>query len=115
MTPRQRVIDALSFKEPDRVPIDLGTTVTCIEIEAYRELKKEFGKDMVFWSGAVDTQKTLSFGKPEEVAAEVREAMALLAPCDGYVFTQVHNIQIETPPENILAMFEAAETFGRYT
>jgi hypothetical protein len=36
MTPRQRVIDALSFKEPDRVPIDMGTTVTCIEIEAYR-------------------------------------------------------------------------------
>ncbi len=77
-------------------------------------LKKEFGKDMVFWGGAVDTQKTLPFGKPEQVAAEVREAMELLAPGGGYVFTQVHNIQMGTPPENILAMFEAAQKFGSY-
>ena len=42
------------------------------------------------------------------------EAMELLAPGGGYVFTQVHNIQMGTPPENILAMFDAAQKFGRY-
>lgn len=77
-------------------------------------LKKEFGKDMVFWGGAVDTQKTLPFGKPEQVAEEVREAIELLAPGGGYVFTQVHNIQMNTPPENILAMFDTAQECGKY-
>jgi uroporphyrinogen decarboxylase len=44
---------------------------------------------------------------PKNVEREVEEKMAILKPGGGFVFTQVHNIVQETPPENILAMFEA--------
>jgi len=72
-------------------------------------LKKEFGKDIVFWGGGVDTQRTLPFGTPGEVYREVRENIEILAPGGGYVFNTVHNIQSNVPVENILAMFRALD------
>ena len=70
-------------------------------------LKKEFGKDLVFWGGGVDTQKTLPFGTPEEVYREVRERIDIFNDGGGYVFNPIHNIQSNVPVENILAMFRA--------
>ena len=72
-----------------------------------RTLKQEFGKDLVFWGGGVDTQKTIAFGTPDEVYREVRERIEIFAPGGGFVFNSVHNIQGNTPTENILAMFRA--------
>jgi len=72
------------------------------------ELKRQFGRQLVFWGGSLDCQKTLPYGTPEEVAAEVRRHVELLAPGGGYVFASVHNIQAGVPPENIEAMFDAA-------
>ena len=72
-----------------------------------RELKKEFGKDIVFWGGGVDTQKTLPYGTPEEVYREVREMVDILGPGGGFVFNTVHNIQGNVPVENVEAMFRA--------
>ncbi len=77
-------------------------------------LKREFGKDIVFWGGGCDTQHVLPFGTPQEVDAEVKGRIADLAPGGGFVFCQVHNIQANTPPENIVAMYEAAARYGRY-
>lgn len=70
-------------------------------------LKKEFGKDLVFWGGGVDTQKTLPFGTSEEVYREVRERMDIFSDGGGFVFNAIHNIQSNVPVENILAMFRA--------
>lgn len=70
-------------------------------------LKREFGKDLVFW-GAIDSQVVLPYGRPEEVRAEVARRIRDLAPGGGYVLSAVHNIQFDVPPENIVAMFEAA-------
>ena len=70
-------------------------------------LKKEFGNDMVFWGGGVDTQKTLPFGTPEEVYREVRRNIDIFSPGGGFVFNSVHNIQSNVPVKNILAMFRA--------
>ncbi len=70
-------------------------------------LKKEFGKDLVFWGGGVDTQKTLPFGTPEEVYREVRERIEIFSKGSGFVFNSIHNIQSNVPLENILAMFNA--------
>ena len=67
-------------------------------------LKRDFGRDIVFWGGGVDTQKVLSRGTPDEVRAEVRRRIADLAPGGGFVFATVHNIQPDVPAENILAM-----------
>ena len=71
-------------------------------------LKREFGRDVTFWGGACDTQHVLSRGTPGEVRDHVRRNVDILAPGGGYVFNQVHNILAEVPPENILAMYEAA-------
>jgi hypothetical protein len=70
-------------------------------------LKKEFGKDLVFWGGGVDTQQTLAFGKPEEVYNEVRQRIDIFNQDGGFVFDAIHNIQATTPLENMLAMFKA--------
>ena len=72
-----------------------------------RELKRLYGKDLTFW-GAIDTQKVLPFGTPDDVRAEVARRIEDLADGGGYVLGSVHIIQAEVPPENILAMVEAA-------
>jgi hypothetical protein len=77
-------------------------------------LKERFGGSVVFWGGGVDTQRTLPFASPEEVAAEVRERIRILAPGGGFVFNPIHNIQQGTPPENIAAAYEAARAAGVY-
>jgi uroporphyrinogen decarboxylase len=70
-------------------------------------LKRDFGKDIVFWGGGCDTQRILPFGTAEEVAEHVRKEVEILAPGGGFVFQQVHNIQSNVPAENVVAMYEA--------
>ena len=79
-----------------------------------RALKERFGGKIVFWGGGVDTQRTLPFGTPEEVAREVRERIRVFAPGGGYVFNPIHNIQQGTPSANIVAAYEAAREAGVY-
>jgi len=74
------------------------------------ELKREFGRDLTFWGGGCDTQYVLSRGTPEDVRREVKRRLADFSPGGGFVFTQVHNIQPEVPPENVVAMLEAAHS-----
>jgi uroporphyrinogen decarboxylase len=78
------------------------------------ELKREFGKDMTFWGGGVDTQRVLGNGTPEEVRADTRKRIEDLAPGGGFVFATVHNIQGNVPPENIMAMWETLQEYGIY-
>jgi len=72
-----------------------------------RMLKERFGDRITFWGGGIDTQRTLPFGTPEEIRAEVKQRMALFSPGGGFVFNTVHNIQAGVPTENLLALFEA--------
>ena len=72
-----------------------------------RRLKQEFGGQLVFWGGGVDTQRTLPFGKPDEVYREVRERIEIFNTGGGFVFNPVHNVQAQTPVENLEAMFRA--------
>jgi uroporphyrinogen decarboxylase len=78
-----------------------------------KHLKAEFGNRVTFW-GAIDTQHVLPYGTANDVRQEVRQRICDLAPGGGYVLASVHNIQREVPPENVVAMLEAAEEFGRY-
>ena len=75
-------------------------------------LNREFGDRMVFWGAACNCQHTLPFGTPEQVAREVEENVRIFAPGGGYVFACVHNIQAGVPPENVIAMFDAARGKG---
>jgi uroporphyrinogen decarboxylase len=78
------------------------------------ELKARFGDKLTFWGGAVNTQKTLPRGTPDEVREEVRRNLAAFMPGGGYTFANVHNIQADVPPDNVLALFDAAREFGAY-
>ncbi len=78
------------------------------------ELKRRFGDSLVFWGGGCDSQHVLPFGTPDEVREDVRRNVEAFKPGGGYVFNNVHNVQSEVPPENVLAMFDAAHEFGRY-
>ena len=79
------------------------------------ELKEEFGDKIVFWGGGCDTQRVLPLGTPKIVEKEVKKRIKDLAPNGGFVFTQVHNIQPEVPPENIMAMYRAVKKYGGYS
>lgn len=87
---------------------DILNPVQCsaAEMDPVR-LKREFGKDLVFWGGGVDTQGTMAFGRPEEVYRQVRQRIDIFNEGGGFVFDAVHNIQGNTPTENILSMFQA--------
>jgi hypothetical protein len=79
------------------------------------ELKRRFGDRMTFWGGGVNTQQTLPFGTPEEVRSEVQERIQIFGRGGGFVFSSVHNIQPQTPIENVLAMFETIKKYGGYS
>jgi uroporphyrinogen decarboxylase len=68
------------------------------------ELVREYGKDIAFWGGGCNTQHVLNAPDPEAVRADVRRRLEEYGPDASLVFTQVHNIQYDVPPENILAM-----------
>ncbi|NLS75993.1 MAG: hypothetical protein GXY76_01905 [Chloroflexi bacterium] len=74
-------------------------------------LKRDFGKDMVFWGGGVDTQGILPNGTPQEVRDDVRRNVEALAPGGGFVFSTVHNIQADVPPENLVALWETLREY----
>ena len=79
-----------------------------------QQLKRRFGRDLVFWGGGVDTQRVLPFGTPQEVRDEVRRRIDDLAPGGGFVFAAVHNVQALVPPENIVAAFDTVAEHGGY-
>lgn len=79
-----------------------------------KKLKATFGKDITFWGGGVDNQHTLPFGKPQEVADEVKRRIDDLAPGGGFVFAAIHNVQAFVPPANIVAMYDTALSYGQY-
>ncbi len=70
-------------------------------------IKAEFGDKFTFWGGGVDTQHTLPFGTPEEVAAQVKERVRILNEGGGFVFSTIHNVVSGVPAENLIAMYEA--------
>jgi uroporphyrinogen-III decarboxylase len=74
-------------------------------------LQEKYGKDLVFWGGGVDTQKVLPFGSPEDVREQVKERIELFGADGGFVFNTIHNIQPMIPIENLLALFEAVNTY----
>jgi len=76
-------------------------------------IKAKHGDKLVFWGGGVDTQRTLPFGGPDDVYAEVTESLRILAAGGGFVFDAIHNIQAKTPVRNIAAMVQALHDFNR--
>jgi len=78
-----------------------------------QKLKDNYGKKLTFWGGGVDTQKVLPFGTPQEVYDEVRQRIAIFNKDGGFVFNTIHNIQANTPVENLAALFKAISDSSR--
>jgi uroporphyrinogen decarboxylase len=78
------------------------------------ELKRDFGKDLTFWGGGVDTQRILGGGTVQEVRDEVHRRIDDLAPGGGFIFATVHAVQGNVPPANVLAVWDALREFGHY-
>ena len=93
--------------------IDILNPVQCSAtgMEA-EQLKAAFGQQIVFWGGGVDTQKVLPFGTPAEVREQVLRRCEIFAPGGGFVFNTIHNVQAQTPVENIVAMLDAVHEFN---
>jgi uroporphyrinogen decarboxylase len=77
-------------------------------------LKRKFGDRVTFWGGGCDTQLVLPYATPEEIEAHVKERIKIFAPGGGFVFTQVHNVQSNVPPENVVAMFNTVKKYRNY-
>lgn len=78
-----------------------------------KKLKEEFGKDITF-QGGMDIQHVLPLGKPADVKAMAKYALDSAKKGGGYIICTAHNIQIDTPIENVVALFEAYHEFGKY-
>lgn len=77
-------------------------------------LKKEFGRDLVFWGGGCNTRDVLAKGTPGQIREDVKKRISILGDQGGMVFNPIHNILADVPPENIIALFEAAYEYGQY-
>ena len=86
-------------------------TAANMELEG---LKRDFGKELVFWGGGINTQSTLKSGSTHAVRDEVKRILDIMAPGGGFVFTPVHNVQEDVPPENFWAMWDTMIEYGKY-
>ena len=75
-------------------------------------LKDTYGKDIVFWGGGVNTQKTLPFGTPDDVEKEAIECCEIFSKDGGFVFNTIHNITADVPVDNIVALSTAVKRFN---
>ena len=75
------------------------------------KLKAEFGKYITFWGGGVDNQKILPFGTPKDVKKDVRKNIEIFSKGSGYVFANIHNMQVNIPIENVVAMIEVIQEY----
>ena len=76
-------------------------------------LVRRFGGRLNF-RGCISTAGPLANGTADEVTAVCRETLTIMKSCRGYHFAPTHQIQDNTPPENVIAMYQAAHDFGRY-
>lgn len=127
----QRIVDiAKSFGKPVMIHtcgssswayedfIEMGVDVVdTLQPEATdmspRHLKETFGGRLAF-HGCISTAGPVADGTPEEVVENVRETLAIMMPGGGYCLSPTHELQDNSPTENVVAMYEAAHRLGRY-
>jgi uroporphyrinogen decarboxylase len=74
-------------------------------------LKREYGNDLVFFGG-IDVQELLPYKTPHEIKMEITRLCEILGKGGGFIAAPAHNIQPDTPVENVLAMYEAIFEFS---
>jgi len=98
--------------------IEMGITgVDTLQPEAAnmspRYLKDTFG-GRLFFHGCISTAGPVAYGTVQDAIDDVRRTLEIMMPGGGYCFAPTHALQDNSPTENVVAMYEAAHTFGRY-
>ena len=97
--------------------IDVGIDIlnpvqtNCYDMEPVA-LKREFGRDITFWGGGVDTASVLNRATPEEVRKDVLKRCEIFSQDGGFVFAPIHNILSEVPAQNVIAAYNAVREFN---
>lgn len=94
-------LDILQSIQPRAAGMDLGS------------LKREFGNVLSF-HGSVDIQQTMPRGTTEDVEAEVADRMSAGRDGGGFIICTAHNIQVDVPLSNVLALIESYHRHGAY-
>ena len=76
-------------------------------------LKRRFGGRLAF-HGMISTAGPVAYGTPEDVVRNVRETLDIMMPGGGYALAPTHQLQSNSPTENVVAMYDAAKEYGRY-
>jgi uroporphyrinogen decarboxylase len=98
--------------------IDMG--IDCVETlqpeardMAPADLKQRYGGRLAF-HGAISTAGPVTWGTVDEVRADCESTLATLMPGGGYCFAPTHQLQDNSPTENVVAMYEAVHSAGWY-
>ena len=88
--------------------IDIGLTVLepCQPCMDLAFLKREYGKDLVFYGG-IDTQRLLAFDPPEKVYEETLRTIDIMGKDGGYIVGPAQEIMDNVSPANVDAMVRA--------
>ena len=97
----ERGLDILQSLQPDAVGMDP------------HQLKCEFGRQLAF-HGGISVQSTLPFGGVEDVRKEVKDRVEAYGVGGGYILCTAHNIQADTPVENVIELLRAYHKYGSY-
>lgn len=119
-SPKTKILFHICGAIRDIIPMLIEVGVDCINpvqvsakgMEDTKKLKKDYGSDLVFWGGGIDTQKILNKGTPAQVKEEVKRRIEDLSPGGGFIFAAVHNIEPDVPPQNLIAMWEAFKEYS---
>ncbi len=76
-------------------------------------LKERFG-DRLSFHGCISTAGPVAYGTVEDVVQNVRETLETMMPGGGYALAPTHQLQDNSPTENVVAMYEAARAYGAY-
>lgn len=76
-------------------------------------LKERFG-DVLSFHGCISTAGPVAYGTLQDVVDNVRETLETMMPGGGYALAPTHQLQDNSPTENVVAMYEAAKAYGRY-
>ena len=93
------------------------TAVDTLQPEAARMapkyLKATFGDQLVF-HGCISTAGPVAYGTVGETVAYCQHTLDIMMPGGGYCFASTHQLQDNSPTENVVAMYETARQYGQY-
>jgi uroporphyrinogen decarboxylase len=94
------------------VGIDILNPLEPLPVMDWPEIKRRYA-DALCFMGGVDLKEALT-GTVHDVQEDVKRCISTFALGGGYILTSANHIQVDVPPENVVALFEAGKTFGTY-